>query len=61
MLNCLQQRRETMAISKDKERVTAIISKDIEKKIVELAEKEKRTISAMTAILIEKGIDTYKQ
>jgi len=50
-----------VAISKDKERVTAIISKEIAEQIAELAEQEKRTISAMTAILIEKGIDSFKK
>jgi len=50
-----------LPIKNSKDRVTTIISKDTVKKIVELAEKEKRSLSAMTAILIEKGLESYKK
>lgn len=50
-----------MAISKDKERILTIVSKELAKKIAELAEQEKRSISAMTAILIEKGLDSFEK
>ena len=49
-----------MAIKKEKARVVAIIPKGVEQQIKELAEQEKRSVSAMTAILIEKGLEEYK-
>lgn len=49
-----------LAISKDNERITAIISKEIANRIAQIAAEEKRSISAMTAILIEKGLESYK-
>jgi len=50
-----------LAIGKESDRVTAIISKETLQKIAELALKETRSISAMTAILIEKGLQSYQK
>ena len=50
-----------MAISKDNVRIATTISKEIAEIITKLAEKERRTVSVMTAILIEKGLDSYKK
>lgn len=50
-----------MSIKDTKERVTAIITKEISQKIIELAGKEKRSVSSMTAILIEKGLESFKK
>jgi hypothetical protein len=51
----------SMAISKDNEKVQATVTKEIANKIAKLAKEEKRTLSAMTAILIEKGLEFYKK
>mgnify|MGYP000889089205 CR=1 FL=1 len=48
-------------ISKDKVRIASILSKDIAEKVEILADKEKRSISSMTAILIEKGLKSYEE
>lgn len=48
-----------LPISKDNERIATVISKEIAQKIMELAKKEKRSISSMTAILIEKGLESF--
>ena len=50
-----------MAISKDSVRVATILSKEVAQKIEELAKLEKRSVSAMTAILIEKALESYKK
>ena len=46
-------------ISKDKARVAVTLTKDVIERITALAENEKRTISAMTAILIEEALETH--
>jgi len=48
-------------ISKDNDRITTILSKEIAKQVEKLANEEKRSISAMAAILIEKGLESYKK
>lgn len=48
-----------LAISKDNDRILTIVSKKTSQEISKLAEKEKRSISAMVAILIEKGLEFY--
>jgi hypothetical protein len=48
-------------ISKDNNKVQAVVSKEIAAKIAEMAKEEKRSLSAMTAILIERGIESYKK
>lgn len=48
-------------ISKDNDRITTILSKEIAKRVEKLAESEKRSVSAMAAILIEKGLESYKK
>lgn len=50
-----------MPIKKDNERIATIVSKEIANKIIELAKKEKRSVSAMTAILIEKGLKSFEK
>jgi len=50
-----------VAISKDSVRVATILSKEVAQKIEELAKLEKRSVSAMTAILIEKALESYKK
>lgn len=50
-----------MAIKDDKTRITAIITKEVEQQISELAEQEERSMSAMAALLIKKGIESYKK
>ena len=57
------QRKEvfSLPIGKESERIATIISKDLAKKIADLAKLEKRSVSAMTAILIEKGLDSFKK
>lgn len=46
-----------MPLRDDKSRITAIIDKKLEESIIQLAEEEKRTKSAMTAILIEEAVN----
>lgn len=48
-----------MAVSKDNERLVATVTKEIADIVKGLAEKEKRSVSAMAAILIEKGLEGY--
>ncbi len=48
-------------ISKDNDRITTILSKEIAKQVEKLSKEEKRSISAMAAILIEKGLESYKK
>lgn len=47
-------------IGKDKDRIVATVTKDIKKEIDDLAKDEQRTESAMTAIIIEKGLGVYR-
>lgn len=47
-------------IGKDKDRVVATVKKDIKKKIDDLAKEEQRTESAMAAIILECGLNVYK-
>jgi hypothetical protein len=54
-------RKEAEMISKDNDRITTILSKEIAKQVEKLADEEKRSISAMAAILIEKGLESYKK
>ena len=49
-----------MSLKDDKRRITAIIKKDLEQRIQQLAEVERRTKSSMTAILIEEAIEHRK-
>lgn len=50
-----------MSLKDDKRRITAIIRKEIEQDIQRLAEKERRTKSSMTAILLEEAIENRRQ
>lgn len=50
-----------MSLKDDKRRVTAIISQELEQKIQQLSEDERRTKSSMTAILIEEAIKYREQ
>lgn len=50
-----------MSLKDDKRRITAIISEELERKIQVLSEKERRTKSSMTAILIEEAIEHREQ
>lgn len=50
-----------MTTHKETCRVATIISKEIADMITKLADDEKRSVSAMTAILIEKGLESYKK
>ena len=50
-----------MSIKDDKRRITAIIKIELEQKIQQLAEVERRSMSSMTAILIEEAIEQRKQ
>lgn len=45
-----------MSIKENKSRITTIVEKELENKIIEIANNEKRTKSAMVAILIEEAI-----
>ena len=47
-----------MPVSKENTRLTFTVSNTIAKEIEDLAEKEQRTVSAMSAILIEEAIGT---
>ncbi len=49
-----------MAIGKEKERIVAIVPKEIAEQIAKLAEQEKRSVSAMAAIILEKGLQTFQ-
>lgn len=48
-------------ISKDKARIAVTLTKDVIERITALAENEKRTISAMAAILIEEALETHSE
>ncbi len=50
-----------MSLKDNKRRITAIISQELEQKIQQLSEVERRTKSSMTAILIEEAIEHRKQ
>ncbi len=50
-----------MSLRDDKRRITAIISQELEQKIQQLSEVERRTKSSMTAILIEEAIEHREQ
>lgn len=50
-----------MAVSKDNERIVTTVTKETVDIIRELADKEIRTVSAMAAILIEKGLKDYNK
>lgn len=49
-----------MALSEDKKIVTAITTKKIAEEVAKLAAEEKRSVASMAAILIEKGLDIFK-
>jgi hypothetical protein len=49
-----------LALSEEKKPLTAIVSKAVEKEVIDLAKKEKRSKASMAAILIEKGLETSK-
>jgi predicted transcriptional regulator len=46
-----------LPIGKDKTRINVTLSKDTAKSVETLAENEKRTVSAMMAILVEEALD----
>jgi len=50
-----------LSLKDDKRRITAIISQDLEQKIQKLSVDERRTKSAMTAILLEEAIENREQ
>ncbi|MFA5409829.1 MAG: hypothetical protein WC343_13740 [Bacilli bacterium] len=50
-----------MALSEDKEALTAIVSKETAQKVADLAKEEKRSKASMAAILIEKGLEAFKK
>jgi hypothetical protein len=50
-----------MAISKEKTTIVVVVTKDVKKRIEEIAEEENRSISQMTAILINRGLDSMKK
>ena len=50
-----------MSLKDDKRRITAIISKSLEAEVQKHAEKERRTKSAMVALLLEEAIDHRTQ
>jgi len=50
-----------LSLKDDKRRITAIIIKEIEQEIQLLADKERRTKSSMTAILLEEAIEKRRQ
>jgi len=52
---------EKMAISKDSNRIAATVSKEVYDIVTKLAKEQNRSISAMAAILIEKGLKFYRK
>ena len=48
-----------MAIGKDSNKIATIVSKETYDIVVQMAEEEKRSVSSMAAILIEKGLEGY--
>jgi len=52
---------EGMAIGKDSNKIATIVSKEVFNMVNKLAVEEKRSISAMAAILIEKGLKGYNK
>jgi hypothetical protein len=54
MCNCKEA--IVLPLKENKRRITAIISQELEHKIVMLSENERRTKSSMAAILIEEAI-----
>jgi hypothetical protein len=50
-----------LALSEDKKPLTAIVSKETKKKVTKLADKEKRSMASMAAILIEKGLECFEK
>jgi len=50
-----------MAISKDSNRIAATVSKEVYDIVTKLAKEQNRSISAMAAILIEKGLKFYRK
>lgn len=49
-----------MPVKDENTRIITTVTKEVEQKVSELAEQERRSKSAMAAILIEKGIETYE-
>lgn len=49
-----------MAMGKNSAKLVAIVSKDLEQEVKELARQEKRTDSKMIGILIEIGLEAFK-
>ena len=50
-----------MAISDDNDRVYVTLPKDIVKKLKRMAHDEHRTLSAMTAIMVLRGLEATRQ
>ena len=50
-----------MSLKENKRRITTIISQELEQKIKQLSEDERRTKSSMAAILIEEAIILREQ
>lgn len=48
-------------ISKDKKRVTAIVSKEIKEEILKIAENKKSSESFVAAKLIQLGLEVYRK
>ena len=48
-------------VSKDKDRIAVTLTKEEIQKIEDLAKNDKRSISSMAAILIERGLETYNK
>ena len=50
-----------MPISDDNGRIVSIVPKELVEKITNLATEEKRSVSAMAAILLEEGYKNHKK
>ena len=50
-----------MAIGKDSNKIATIVTKEVFNIVNKLATEEKRSVSAMAAILIEKGLEGYNK
>jgi hypothetical protein len=50
-----------MPISENNNRILTIVSKETHTKVKSLAKEEKRSISSMASVLLEKGLESYEK
>jgi len=50
-----------MPVKEENTRIITTVTKEVKQQVSELADRERRTMSAMVALLIEKGIESYKK